>query len=213
MPLYPAVQALRVSAPQSCQTIQSAASIQRSQSPHRCPALPRAPEAPSRIPTPTRSGRRNGRATAPASRRDGRDPIGLLLRRVVFPQLRVSVRPSLELRKPAERRTITEDGKRRRCGERRRNTDDLGRVDSSRLHGCRDRDREHLEPVSRILEGPRLLELRACARQHGVDHAVGVLVHRRPELLAVAPAHDERSSREGSEVDAYDEAVVVIGHP
>ena len=30
MPLYPAVQALRVSAPHSCQMIQSAASIQRS---------------------------------------------------------------------------------------------------------------------------------------------------------------------------------------
>ena len=34
MPLYPAVQALRVSVPVSCQMIQSAASIQRSARPY-----------------------------------------------------------------------------------------------------------------------------------------------------------------------------------
>ena len=46
--------------------------------------------------------------------------------------------------------------------------------------------------------------------QHGVDHAVRVLVHRRPELLAVARRARRALVRERPEVDAYDEAIASL---
>ena len=144
--------------------------------------------------------------------RDGGDPIGLLLRRVVFPQLRVGVRPPLERLEPAERCSVTNDREWRGRGKRRRDADDAPGVDSGRLHRRRNGVDEHIEPVTRLLERPRIREPFARAGKCGVDHAVGVLRHGRPEFLAVARSNDERPSREGAEVDTHDEALAGSGH-
>ena len=133
-----------------------------------------------------------------------RDPVGLLLRGVVPPELGIGVRPQLEGLDTAERRAVGEDRQGRGRGEVGRDSDDVLGIDAGRTERRRHGVAQHVEPVVGILQGPRRWQLLARARQFGVDHAVRVFVNGGPELLPVRRPDDERSTGERSEVDADD---------
>ena len=126
--------------------------------------------------------------------RQGRDPIGLLLGRVVLPELRVGVRALTELVELAQRRAVAGDGQRRRGGEVDGDAGDRRRVDPGVPHGGRNRRAQDLAIVVGVLERPRGGKWLARRREDALDHGIRVVADRRTELGAVAGPHDHRAA-------------------
>jgi hypothetical protein len=132
----------------------------------------------------------------------GVDAIRLRLRSMVLPELRIGVRAPGQLGRAAQRRAVGEHRQWGGGGEVGRDPDHALGSDAGGSQRRGDRPAQHLEPVLGILQRPLRREPLARGRQHVVDHAVGVLVDRRPQLLTIGDGDDDGAPRQRPEVDA-----------
>ncbi len=139
------------------------------------------------------------------------DPVGLVLRRMVLPQLRPGVRPGGEVHDLGERGAVGQHGQDGAGGEVGGDADDVGRVDAGCSDGGRDGGAQHLAPVVGVLEGPVGQQRGPADRQGPVDDGVGVVVDGGGEFLTVGDPHHHGAPGERAEVDADDVPLRVVG--
>ena len=134
------------------------------------------------------------------------DPIGLGLSGVVLPELDVGVRPVDELGQLTQRCSVGEHRQHGAGGEVGADPDHTRGIDPAAPHRLRHRVLQHLDVVVWDLERPVGREAHGACRtvdvERVLEHRVGVVVHRRRQLLAVVDPHNRRSARQRPEVDA-----------
>lgn len=134
-----------------------------------------------------------------ASLGNGVQPVRLILRRVMLPQLHVRVRIGRIL--PAHRVARLVDGNHGAGGKVDADADHVVFVDARVFDGLRHGGFQRLQIVIRMLKRPVRLQARAVGKSL-VHHAVLVFIHRLADLAAGADFRHERARRKGSVVNA-----------
>ena len=132
------------------------------------------------------------------------DPVRLRLAGVVLPELRVGVRAVPQLHELAERGPVGQDRQHRAGREVGADADHLRRVDARVGDRGRHGMPQHVPVILGILQRPVRRQRAAGGCQHGVHHAVPVLMHGGAELRAVGYPDHQRPPGQRAEVDADD---------
>ena len=130
---------------------------------------------------------------------DGIQPVRLILRRVVLPQLHIRMRIGWIF--PAHRVARLVDGNHGAGGKIDADAHHVVFVNARVFHGLRHGGFQRLQIVVRVLKRPVRLQARAVGKSL-VHHAVLVLIHRFAHLASRADFRHERARRKGSVVNA-----------